>query len=55
MKAKLEVNKNPTLDSLMDNNPITKLSKFYQNKFITKIKNKFTNAQQEIFIILHWQ
>lgn len=40
-----------TLDivNLIEKNPITSLSKDYQNKFLQKIKDKFTDTQQQLF------
>jgi hypothetical protein len=35
---------------LIENNPITKLSTTYQNKLLTKIKTKFTEKEQQIFV-----
>ena len=35
---------------LIENNPITKLSTTYQNKLLTKIKIKFTENEQQIFV-----
>jgi len=35
---------------LIENNPITKLSTTYQNKLLTKIKTKFTETEQQIFV-----
>lgn len=35
---------------LIENNPITKLSTTYQNKLLTKIKKKFTENEQQIFV-----
>jgi phage anti-repressor protein len=35
---------------LIENNPITKLSTTYQNKLLTKIKTKFTEDEQQIFV-----
>ena len=35
---------------LIENNPITRLTGTYQNKLITKIKEKFTENQQQIFV-----
>jgi DVNP family/MSV199 domain len=35
---------------LIENNPITKLSITYQNKLLTKIKTKFTENEQQIFV-----
>lgn len=45
-------NTNPPLDivNLIEKNPITRLNASYQNKFIQKIKEKFTDAQQHLFI-----
>lgn len=41
-----------TLDivSLIENNPITRLSNSYQSKLITKIKNNFLNDDQQLFV-----
>ena len=36
--------------SLIEQNPITKLSGNYHNKLITKIKNKFNDSQQQMFV-----
>jgi hypothetical protein len=36
--------------SLIEENPITKLSGNYHNKLITKIKDKFNDTQQQIFV-----
>lgn len=36
--------------SLIEQNPITKLSGDYHNKLITKIKDKFTDTQQQMFV-----
>ena len=43
---------NETFDivKLMEKNPITRLSKDYQNKFLTKIKETFTETQQQLFV-----
>ena len=35
---------------LIENNPITKLSATYQNKLLTKIKAKFTETEQQLFV-----
>ena len=35
---------------LIEKNPLTRLSKNYQSKFIQKIQNNFTNNQQQIFL-----
>lgn len=35
---------------LIESNPITRLSGTYQNKLITKIKNNFTDTQQQLFV-----
>lgn len=35
---------------LIENNPITRLNNTYQNKLITKIKNKFTDTEQQLFV-----
>ena len=36
--------------SLIEQNPITKLSGDYHNKLITKIKHNFNDTQQQIFV-----
>lgn len=36
--------------SLIENNPITRLSNSYQSKLITKIKNNFSNDDQQLFV-----
>ena len=35
---------------LIENNPITTLSTTYQNKLLTKIKTKFTESEQQLFV-----
>ena len=35
---------------LIENNPIARLNGSYQNRVITKIKEKFTENQQQIFV-----
>jgi phage anti-repressor protein len=35
---------------LIENDPITKLSTTYQNKLLTKIKAKFTETEQQLFV-----
>jgi phage anti-repressor protein len=35
---------------LIENNPITKLSSTYHNKLLTKIKAKFTETEQQLFV-----
>jgi phage anti-repressor protein len=35
---------------LIEKNPLTRLSKDYQNKFVQKIQNTFTESQQNIFV-----
>ena len=36
---------------LIENNPITTLSTTYQNKLLTKIKAKFTESEQQLFVV----
>ena len=36
---------------LIENNPITKLSVTYQNKLLTKIQTKFTETEQQLFVV----
>lgn len=38
------------ITELIENNPITKLSNTYNNKFLIKIKEKFSNYEQQLFI-----
>lgn len=35
---------------LIENNPITRLSGTYQHKLLTKIKENFTNNEQQMFV-----
>ena len=35
---------------LIENNPITKLSKTYNNKLLNKIKENFTDFEQQLFV-----
>ena len=35
---------------LIENNPVTKLSRNYNNKLITRIKENFTETQQQLFV-----
>ena len=46
------MNTNSSLDivELIEKNPITRLSNTYQNKLITKIKNNFTDTEQQLFV-----
>lgn len=46
------MNMSTSLDivELIESNPITRLSGTYQNKLITKIKNNFTDTQQQLFV-----
>jgi hypothetical protein len=43
---------NASLDivELIENNPITRLSGTYQNKLLIKIKNNFTDSEQQLFV-----
>ena len=36
--------------SLIENNPITKLTNDYNNKLLCKIKSEFTNEEQQLFL-----
>ena len=36
--------------NLIENNPITKLNGNYQSKLIEKVKNKFTDYEQQMFL-----
>jgi phage anti-repressor protein len=48
----MEIKENETLDivKLIEKNPITRLSKEYQSKMIEKIKEKFTQKEQQMFV-----
>ena len=35
---------------LIENNPITKLSHAYNSKLLTKIQNKFSDFEQQLFV-----
>ena len=35
---------------MIENNPITKLSTTYNNKFLNKIKDNFTGFEQQLFV-----
>ena len=35
---------------LIENNPISKLTSTYQNKLLTKIKEKFNESEQQLFV-----
>ena len=35
---------------LIENNPITKLSNTYQGNLLTKIKEQFTDTEQQLFV-----
>ena len=35
---------------LIESNPITKLTNTYQNKLLMKIKDKFTDEEQQMFV-----
>ena len=36
--------------NLIESNPITKFSGDYQNKLVEKVKNHFTNYEQQLFL-----
>jgi hypothetical protein len=42
--------KNFNIVNLIEKNPITRLSKNYQNNLINKIKVKFVDKEQQLFI-----
>lgn len=42
--------KNLDIVQLIERNPITRLTKNYQNKFIEKIRKNFTESQQQLFV-----
>jgi len=41
---------NLNIVNLIEKNPITKLTNTYNNKLLIKIKENFTDAQQQLFI-----
>ena len=41
---------NLNIINLIEKNPITKLSNTYNNKLLNKIKETFTDTQQQLFI-----
>jgi hypothetical protein len=44
------MSKSLNIVELIETNPITRLSNTYQNKLITKIKERFTDNEQQIFV-----
>ena len=36
--------------TLIENNPLTRLTRDYQDKFVNKIKQRFTDDQQQLFV-----
>jgi hypothetical protein len=50
VKAKTETSYTLDIVKLIEKNPITRLSKEYQNNLINKIKSKFNESQQQIFV-----
>ena len=44
------MSKSLNIVELIETNPITRLSNTYQNKLLNKIKERFTNDEQQIFI-----
>ena len=48
----MATNKTTTLDivKLIEKNPITRFSKYYQNTLLNKIKAKFSEGQQQLFV-----
>ena len=44
------MNENLDIVSLIEKNPITRLSNNYQNDFINKIKQNFTEDEQQLFV-----
>ena len=51
-KDKINERKMQNLDivNLIERNPLVNLSRDYQNKFINKIKQRFNNEQQQLFV-----
>mgnify|MGYP003350875914 CR=1 FL=1 len=44
------MSKSLNIVELIEKNPITRLSNTYQNKLLTKIKERFTDDEQQIFV-----
>ncbi len=44
------MSKSLNIVELIEKNPITRLSNTYQNKLLTKIKERFTDNEQQMFI-----
>ena len=44
------MSKSLNIVELIETNPITRLSNTYQNKLLTKIKERFTDDEQQIFV-----
>ena len=44
------VSKLVNIVDIIENNPITKLSNTYNNKLLTRIKETFTEIEQQLFI-----
>jgi hypothetical protein len=44
------INMNVDIVNLIESNPITKLNGNYQSKLIEKVKNKFTEYEQQMFL-----
>ncbi len=42
--------KNLDIVQIIEKNPITRLSSNYQNKLLNKIKDKFSNKEQQLFV-----
>jgi len=38
------------ITELIENSPITKLSNTYNNKFLIKVKDKFSEFEQQLFV-----
>jgi hypothetical protein len=44
------MNKSLDIVNLIEKNPITRLNATYQSKFIQKLKEQFTDTQQQLFV-----
>jgi hypothetical protein len=44
------MNENLDIISLIENNPITKLSNTHNNKLLEKVKTHFSNNEQQLFL-----
>ena len=50
IKKEMEIQNKLNIVQLIEKNPITRLTKSYQNKFIEKIRTNFTETQQQLYV-----